>query len=45
MTVLVVGAAGTLGRACVESLVAAGYEVVGADRDQVELPGARSVAL
>lgn len=45
MTVLVVGAAGTLGRACVDLLIASGQEVVGADRDQIELPGARSVAL
>ena len=45
MTVLVVGAAGTLGRACVESLIASGQEVVGADRDEIELPGARNFAL
>ena len=45
MTVLVVGAAGTLGRACVESLIASGQEVVGADREEIELPGARNFAL
>lgn len=45
MTVLVVGAAGTLGRACVESLVADGIDVVATDREQVDHPRARCFAL
>lgn len=45
MTVLVVGAAGTLGKACTESLIAAGLDVVAADRDRIEIPGARSVEI
>lgn len=42
MTILVLGVAGTLGRACAEHLVAKGFGVVAADRVAVEIAGLNS---
>lgn len=44
MKALVIGAAGTLGRACVEELISQG-EVVAADLSEPQIPGAKSVAI
>lgn len=45
MTTLVIGAAGTIGRACVEELLAAGHSVVAADLKQPDIPGAEGAAV
>ena len=44
MKALVIGAAGTLGRACVEELISQG-EVIAADLSEPQIPGAKSVAI
>lgn len=44
MKALVIGAAGTLGRACAEELISQG-EVIAADLAEVQVPGAKSVSI
>lgn len=45
MTTLVIGAAGTIGRACVEELLAAGHSVVAADLNEPDIPGAEGATV